>query len=536
MKLSLLHAALLLASVCLWLQTAAAHPISLSAALVDVRENQVTAEVEIMLEDLVLYQQIPLGEEYQFAAADLRQAAEKHGAFVLKYFAVRDAEGRRLTGELKSIDKSKIPDEGVPQADLMTRYVTYQLAFPMDSRQKFMTFTQTFGGPDAILPAVMDLMLLQNGILLDRPVQLTLGRPYTVAFDWEHPPTKPPKSLRELRELREEQVRQRLGIASYGGLYSFIYIARWEVRHEILVPLLTLERWLPIPRQDPEFLEVAEQEALRASIADFFGSRNPVTINGQAIRPEVSRLNFFGLNINDFALNAEPRRVGVYQARVGVILSYRIRQSPKNVELRWETFNQFAPFLRSVLLVHDELPREHIFRPEEPPFTWTGSATTQPAPRPVASSGQRLSTVEASATLTALLENTYRAFEQHQDAEVYDALATSVTGDLLRDLYLRIKRSLLIAEQGGAMSRVQTVRVVSVEPQPESSAKSFRGRCTWRVTGTVEHWGHVHTRENEYEALLGLRADNGAWKIAEVEVLGEKRIRFETSLRGYDQE
>ena len=56
-------------------------------------------------------------------------------------------------------------------------------------------------------------------------------------------------------------------------------------------------------------------------------------------------------------------------------------------------------------------------------------------------------------------------------------------------------------EQGGAIANVQEVRIVSIKPtldNPESLD------CKWNVTGTVEHWGHIHTRENQYSARIKL--------------------------------
>ena len=52
-----------------------------------------------------------------FKADDLRQAAEKHDAFLLKYFTLRDGEGAVFKGEVQRRDLSAIPDEGVPQAE-----------------------------------------------------------------------------------------------------------------------------------------------------------------------------------------------------------------------------------------------------------------------------------------------------------------------------------------------------------------------------------------------------------------------------------
>jgi len=42
--------------------------------------------------------------------------------------------------------------------------------------------------------------------------------------------------------------------------------------------------------------------------------------------------------------------------------------------------------------------------------------------------------------------------------------------------------------------------------------------------GTVGHWGHIHTRENQYEANITVEPMEGAWKITGLELLEEKRI------------
>ncbi len=40
----------------------------------------------------------------------------------------------------------------------------------------------------------------------------------------------------------------------------------------------------------------------------------------------------------------------------------------------------------------------------------------------------------------------------------------------------------------------------------------------------VGHWGHIHQRTNQYQARLVVRADDGQWKIVELEVLEERRL------------
>ena len=46
----------------------------------------------------------------------------------------------------------------------------------------------------------------------------------------------------------------------------------------------------------------------------------------------------------------------------------------------------------------------------------------------------------------------------------------------------------------------------------------------WTASGSVNHFGHVHYRQNRYDAALHIRADERVWKISEVEILDERRV------------
>jgi len=49
-------------------------------------------------------------------------------------------------------------------------------------------------------------------------------------------------------------------------------------------------------------------------------------------------------------------------------------------------------------------------------------------------------------------------------------------------------------------------------------------RGQWTAMGTVGHWGHVHTRQNLYDAIVTIQAVDGVWKITDLEVIEENRI------------
>jgi len=509
------------------------HPISLTEATVDVHRDRVDVSVQVLAEDLVLYGPVAAGGEGVYPANELRTAAQRHSQFVLDGLRLLRADGRKLTGKLVAVDHSQISDAGVAEADVKQISVTYSLKFPVDAPLSFLTVSQQFGGEQAILPAMMDCQVRQTGVVLDLPHPLMIGQTLTTRFDWEKPPT-PPKNWRELQERRREMLKQQLGIASYSGLYSFLYIAPDEVRHEILIPLLTLEEWLPIRRAEPEMLTVDEQKRLAVDIREFFESRNPVVINDADVAAVASRVSFFGLDIRDFALNAEPRPVSMAQGRVGIILSYDCDSVPETVTARWETFSRYAPFLKSIVYEFDEAPVEHFFRPDSPEFQWAGSESPQVIRRSVSPVKAEGATTERSAAIVAdqLIANIYDAFGLQGEEETYDALATSVEGPFLRTLYLQIRRSLLMAEQGGSKSRVLSVKPVSTRLIGRPTAESFAVQHRWRVVGSVEHWGHIHTRENEFDATLSVRRVDAAWKLETVRFTSQKRVRFETRLRG----
>ena len=129
------------------------------------------------------------------------------------------------------------------------------------------------------------------------------------------------------------------------------------------------------------------------------------------------------------------------------------------------------------------------------------------------------------------MRNIYRGFDYHRESDIYDALAQSVHGDLLTDLYLKLKRGLILQEQGGAVAHVKEVKVTRSESAALGIDGGFGERVTWQVEGTIEHWGHIHTRINEYSADLGIAPRDGSWKIVSMDVVKQTQIQNAVSLR-----
>jgi len=144
--------------------------------------------------------------------------------------------------------------------------------------------------------------------------------------------------------------------------------------------------------------------------------------------------------------------------------------------------------------------------------------------RPPAIAGH-LDDQHAAALLETLLKNVYRAFDFREEDDVYDRLAISVTGDVLADIYLENRKAFAVQAAGGAQAKVKEVTVlVASANRVASDSLTYELRGQWTAMGTVGHWGHVHTRQNAYDAIVTVEAIDGVWKIRELEVIDEQRL------------
>ena len=132
---------------------------------------------------------------------------------------------------------------------------------------------------------------------------------------------------------------------------------------------------------------------------------------------------------------------------------------------------------------------------------------------------------DAVSVLNSLLKNIYRSFDFREEEDVYDRLATSVSGNLLSEIYLQNRKSLVVTQAGGARARVKEVEILDVDVNHlDDRPLGLLFRATWTAMGSVGHWGHIHIRKNQYEANITVEPVDGAWKITGLELLEEKRI------------
>ena len=136
----------------------------------------------------------------------------------------------------------------------------------------------------------------------------------------------------------------------------------------------------------------------------------------------------------------------------------------------------------------------------------------------------QLSAADAPGVLRALLYNVYRAFDYREENLIYDRLARSISGDLLSKVYLETRASMEVKNQGGLRISVKDVTVEETKPAGSTADGGSVYQCRWQVAGSVGHWGHIHRRINQQEALIGVALVDDQWKISSLDVLDQQRI------------
>ena len=577
----------------------AGHPISVTEAQVFVTRTAARVRIKLFAEDLFLFQGLEPDAQDVISAEELSRGLEQHKQFLLDKFNLRDARGNAFKGSVTDVQRFEIPEEGIPVDDLMLHTATYELEYPFAEPPEFLTLQQDISDENFIFPSEMKLTLHQAGTEMTYTESLKPGAAETLRFDWSKQQLTDDSSDEDWEAWFEKQREATLGITSYSSVYSFIYIEPAEVRHEVLIPLASLRTIIPMEHKDPAFIEVGEQDGVRLLIRDWLSNVNPTAINGVAVEPEFTRIDFYGLDLKDFARQAEQRRVSLANGRVGVIMTYRtVDDSVRAAGLTWNKFHASLRKVQSVVFSYpDRMQRFEFSRFNEPAdnvFRWTADesilpqlvaavpAEVPPLPRlvvPVASicaivlalacatfgKAQGLRIAAALGVLGAVtwpfarielphpfapppeLEGTdqifkqlhtgaYRALDFGTEDRIYEALNQSVDGPLLETLYLQLRESLQIREQGGAVARVRAVEYDDGQQDAEAPTAewpSFRYRSRWTVSGTVEHWGHVHERQNQFAALFSVEPRDGQWKITDMHIEDQQSIATKTRLRKF---
>ncbi|MDF1815832.1 MAG: hypothetical protein P1V20_26775 [Verrucomicrobiales bacterium] len=133
----------------------------------------------------------------------------------------------------------------------------------------------------------------------------------------------------------------------------------------------------------------------------------------------------------------------------------------------------------------------------------------------------------------SLLRNTYHAFDYRDESGIYDTLEKSISGALLEDVYLEVRKGLELEIRGGPRVRIKGIDLRKCELLARNDdAGTFDVQSDWVAVGDVNHWGHSHLRTNRYKANLRIGTFENTWKISKMQILDEERTQQVTTTDG----
>ena len=368
------------------------------------------------------------------------------------------------------------------------------------------------------------------------------------------------------------------------SLMSFLYDDPYEVRHEVLVRVKDLEEWINLGYELDDTIEVEDQDALKEKISTFLVKRNVVTIDGKLGQPIIDKIHFVKWSLAGIQIQEIKEPMDYSSAVIGVIFAYPHDSIAQNISVNWDMFSEKIKIVPNVA-TDPAGPMPYNLRPDDNVLVWQnfmkkyklpaisevevshakvpvlylvamifiifgllkviknykrnslkfglvillgvlfiglGSYFKQSISIPFMQQSS-FSKPEASSVISHLLKNTYRAFDFREESDIYDKLAISNDEQLLASLYIQTKKSMVLESQGGIQVKVKDVEVTDVE-EVSSNAEGIAFKCKWIVKGDVGHWGHIHSRTNQYEAILHIKPENNVWKLNKIDIVEEVRL------------
>ena len=543
--------------------------LATTIAEIFVDERGVVLELEIGLADLEAFSNIMPNEIYERLGNEPMPLRERLPKFFKEdlVLTVDDEEplfGRILEMEPRNrIRRDDISGEPLPGTGEQEEVVVIaRIRYPFDQRPDELTL-------GLFSSATVGFVVYHEGVAVND--FRYLGPSQRLDLDWNDPWY----SSFQRRALRRTY---------FAPMSGFIYVEPYEVRKEIIARPRTLQKFVDLGLEGLDTIPVEIQDDLKRKAAEFLREHHKVTIDGEEIPPELARINFLERTLTTSRVIDPPVELDINSAILGAIFVYpTVEPLPQNVTMDWDLFDNqiqiipaaavdqagalptflepdFAVLEWQNFLRFPELPTLQAILP--PPtvlekvsyylrwlfllalawsFWWTWQRTRNQPSRRIQAVGLVIvvlalasgsfwlgqagkPSAESSAKIVSgLLHNVYRAFDFRSEEDIYDVLDKSVSGDLLAKIYLETRRGLELANQGGARAKVKDIEVVDLTTRTGKNG-GFIANATWKVAGSVGHWGHVHQRRNRYQAELDIQPVDGVWKLTGLEILQEERL------------
>ncbi|MEP1930524.1 MAG: hypothetical protein ABJJ37_04520 [Roseibium sp.] len=364
---------------------------------------------------------------------------------------------------------------------------------------------------------------------------------------------------------------------------SYLYVDPREVRHEAVIRLRDLAKWIDLDLAKGSLISAERQAEIRQKADQFLANANPVLIDGVPAEAASIRTEFLELSLKGVQVIEDGRDLDPTTAILGVILSYPTAQLPQEVSVEWQLFNDRVNRVPATS-IDPAGPFASEVSKEDPIHTWKNHLLKYKAPKvtPVLVGPERMimipfislgalglgliaivfavfskgarrvigiimatacglsaaaawgygtvqmrnpvaglpGEIEASSAAKAILENTNAAFMEVDASRHQSGLDSILTSNPDPSLSGELERAINIKVQGGTTARVGSVDSVTVSDiLPLETGDGFSGLAEWTALATGQHWGHSHVRTIKYRARIDLAEDQDEWRLAGLTVI-----------------
>ena len=422
--------------------------------------------------------------------------------------------------------------------------------------------------------AIFLVLLVFNEHLITADTQiLDLQTPKTIS-SYKSPSQSPGISARP--------VQRGVGMMTT-PIMLYLSVEPFEVRQEILLKVSSVMDLLEKNKRNMSVIPVKMQEKIKQQIQDTVTSSTFCEVNNEYLLPADIITNFVTLSRGGVAIRETPIDEPIEDAILGITLIYDIESYPDSISNSWHLFPNKVDVIEAsavdphgaftINLSQDDyvvrwksriagykVPAIEAIEIEKRPIPvysyiiWSVillmvilqlvikqqlyyrrwitigillAFILYPFIRvqinlPFVPQGKP-SEERGSVIINDLLTNVYRAFDRRNEDDVYDRLALNVYDEQLTEIYLQNRQSMALENRGGARAIVDDVSIEKIHHIKNKGDGGYVTDVEWTVSGSVNHFGHTHYRQNEYRALISFGIDDDCWKINKIEILDAYR-------------
>ena len=458
-----------------------------------IEEDHLRVTFEIGLNDLVYFPELtPL----ELLPPDMKDLISEE--MIRDFFNVRfviRADGKILSGDILKqevrprIYRASLYTGVVDTAKNLSPFVVFiEIKYPITNRPNAISITPPIEEGYNSTFANIGFIAYHKSIPIND--LRYLGNEEIVRLDW----TDPWYSKFDNRNLKRHHS---------SSLLSFLYIDPYEVRHEVLVRIKDLDYWIDLGYEIDDKIPVEDQEEVKNKVAQFLKTRNVVTVDGKEDEPIIDRVHWVKWSLSGIQILEAPQEMDYSSAVIGVIFAYPLDSIAQEAVINWDMFNERITTVPNVAT--DPVgPMPYNLQPDDNLLVWKNFLKKYKLPTilEVSITAQKinllktfgilllvagviiyfknrkkiyglivtmLATVviisgflfryqlsipflnqtsfskpEASELINQLLKNTYRAFDFREESDIYDKLAISSDGELLSEIYIQIKKGMVL--------------------------------------------------------------------------------------------